>query len=113
MSETPKPADDAQPDGSQTPRVADLEAQVTSLSKAARDHHLLKATNEALTRRLEDSQQSAQSRESLLGAIVLDDGAELARLRAENARLQAELSVMQNSRSWKITKPLRRTRTQS
>jgi len=62
-----------------TRRLAEAEA----LHEASADPHLLRASMEALDRRLQDSREIGLGREAALAAQILADGAALTGLRAE------------------------------
>ena len=58
-------------------------AEVEALQEASADPHLLRASMEALDRRLQDSREIGLGREAALAAQILADGAALTGLRAD------------------------------
>lgn len=65
---------------------------------------LLRATNQALARRLQDAKHLSVQREQVLGAALLS---ETLALQANTAQSEAELARVYNSMSWALTRPLR------
>ena len=62
-----------------------------------------------LTKRLEEVLLSVQQEtrgQHFVARSVVDTG-ELARMREENERLKRSISILRNSVSWRVTKPLR------
>lgn len=82
-------------------RISEVEAERDDLRRAVSDRHLLKASNEALTRRLANAVQTAQRREEILGAVLLSDSTD------ETQHLKDELERVYASKSWRVTSPLR------
>ena len=67
----------------------------------------------SLSRRLADAEDlltEARASEAQLARAVSDGAAELERLGAETATLREQLAVVVGSRSWRLTRPLRRLR---
>jgi len=66
--------------------------------------------NELLEMQIDTQKGQQQRREGVLGRVMLDDAARIRTQGAEIEALQAELERIRNSRSWKLTSPLRSAR---
>lgn len=91
------------------------------LEKVVAEQQLLKATNEAYVHRLDEQKETQRSREAIFGNVLIRDAserasllqthqAEIERLQRKVSELESELDALHQSRSWKVTKPLRSTR---
>ncbi len=97
---------------------AQLVKESDSLRKASADRHLMKAQSEALERRIETDKKRIALREAVLGAVLLEDQKEKAAGREASAQelagevsfLKGELDRVYDSRSWRLTRPLRTVR---
>jgi hypothetical protein len=63
----------------------------------------MKAQSEALGRRIETDKKRAAIREAVLAAVMLEDQKEV-------SFLKGELDRVYDSKSWRLTKPLRTVR---
>ena len=97
--------------------LRDLEQEMDNLREDAAAHgrnradrHMLKAMNELLEMQIDTQKGQQQRREGVLGRVMLDDAARIRTQGAEIEALQAELERIRNSRSWKLTSPLRSAR---
>jgi hypothetical protein len=82
---------------------AQLVKESDSLRKISADRHLMKAQSEALGRRIETDKKRAAIREAVLAAVMLEDQKEV-------SFLKGELDRVYDSKSWRLTKPLRTVR---
>ncbi|MFP4240050.1 hypothetical protein [Rhodosalinus sp.] len=89
--------------GTERARAGNAETRLRELESRLADHHLQKATAEALQHRFDEASAQRKRRDAIAAAQMLTDARDIRRLQAELARIYA-------SRSWKITEPVRALR---
>ena len=91
-------------------KLADLRQEADAQARNRADRHILKAMNELLELQLDTEKDRRAGREGVLGRLMLDDAARIREQAQEIEALREELARIQNSRSWRLTAPLRSAR---